>query len=757
MQMKRLITGLGMLLCLTGLAFATDYDIGGTATSQPDGTLTGTIHLTPHQVPPQPSGPVTWDPALVVPSITLSNGNLTMTQSHAAQSSNTYDAVRSTLSKSNGLRYFETTYQGTHGLKTGIANASTVLSGGEIGITDDTSIALQYGETQVRIHDQVVGTAPAVTEGQTMGVAVDMNANPHLIWFRNTNNPSVWNAGNGAAPGGSGGIPFSFACPCYVVGGAYHSATVTKAMTANYGVTAYKASIPTNYVNWDNTTPPPTEPPPVGGGGGGTHCATAKAGEYCISPTGNDSNNGQTYATAWKTPDHTLACGNRVWVGTGNYVNGEFVRKFKQPTGCANNLTGPNFAIFQCDKTYVGDCYIDAGPGANGIIFATTADVSVNNLLFSGFEVGAVGSTRNAWCVSASGQAKTMPDYIAVIDTYVHDCGDTGIAISGDHIAVISDAVILTGHHHGNSGGGCPSNISISPGPNSYRADEAGVPRIVAMGVFSMLAKANESCLDGHGIIFDTSWTGYVHNGKRVITQSMFLGNALQGIRWILNDGGSANESHNTVWGNGRLSPGGSTGDVPPVDWTESVWGGVWGTPSTIEDDLIVATTASSVSWNCSTGDQRNPCPQRYAIGLMWTKPTMNNSSFINTAAPTQNCFVYTDNGGSLPGHTACTAAQLGSGNVNTDPQFKNVGALPTSGTQINCSNKTRNGVAGLAAKTVYECMLKAGIIDGFTPQNASLASKGYQKPGACKPDPLYPPWLPVSEIPDGVITKPCQ
>jgi hypothetical protein len=34
--------------------------------------------------------------------------------------------------------------------------------------------------------------------------------------------------------------------------------TVSKAMTANFGVTPYKASIPNNFVNWDSTNPPPT-------------------------------------------------------------------------------------------------------------------------------------------------------------------------------------------------------------------------------------------------------------------------------------------------------------------------------------------------------------------------------------------------------------------------------------------------------------------------------------------------------------------
>src|ERR1700723_802852 len=42
---------------------------------------------------------------------------------------------------------------------------------------------------------------------------------------------------------------------------------------------------------------------------------------YYMSPTGSDSNNGLTAATAWATPNHAVVCGDVIVAAAGNYAS----------------------------------------------------------------------------------------------------------------------------------------------------------------------------------------------------------------------------------------------------------------------------------------------------------------------------------------------------------------------------------------------------------------------------------------------------
>ena len=57
-------------------------------------------------------------------------------------------------------------------------------------------------------------------------------------------------------------------------------------------------------------------------------------------------------------------------------------------------------------------------------------------------------------------------------------------------------------------------------------------------------------------------------------------------------------------------------------------------------------------------------------------------------------------------------------------------------------------------ATSVPQCL--AQLIADFTPQAAGTVGLGYQKPGACAPNPDWPTWIGPGDVPDGIITKPC-
>ena len=106
---------------------------------------------------------------------------------------------------------------------------------------------------------------------------------------------------------------------------------------------------------------------------------------------------------------------------------------------------------------------------------------------------------------------------------------------------------------------------------------------------------------------------------------------------------------------------------------------------------------------------------------------TLSNSYIWNSAAPQ---YVQAKDGQFPPTQTNIT---------NADPGF----ASPTPVTTApDCST----------AATVLACV--AAIRANFVPSGRAAAF-GYQPPGACSPDPLYPAWL-KGAIPDGLLTKPC-
>lgn len=145
----------------------------------------------------------TFNPADKSALITLSNGNLTGTGTTGGTGD---DLVRSTTSKTSGKLYFEGTMT-LNGAESalGVANSTASLTA-FLG-TDNNGVGL-YRSGKVYIGGSNTITGPSMNNGDIFGVAVDFGG--QLIWFRNNNASTVWNAGGTANPAtGIGGQSFA--------------------------------------------------------------------------------------------------------------------------------------------------------------------------------------------------------------------------------------------------------------------------------------------------------------------------------------------------------------------------------------------------------------------------------------------------------------------------------------------------------------------------------------------------------------------
>ena len=129
-----------------------------------------------------------------------------------------------------------------------------------------------------------------------------------------------------------------------------------------------------------------------------------------------------------------------------------------------------------------------------------------NNILVRGVLVTGGGSSYNCWGNSISSSSIPTGHHVALIDVGAEGCSFQGIVMPSDYVAVIGAIVIKNSFAAGYSGGGCPSNISLGGVRNQFNSSPG--THIYAGGIFSTLAHANDTCVDGHGIIYDMCFDG---------------------------------------------------------------------------------------------------------------------------------------------------------------------------------------------------------------------------------------------------------
>jgi hypothetical protein len=84
---------------------------------------------------------------------------------------------------------------------------------------------------------------------------------------------------------------------------------------------------------------------------------------YYMSPTGNDSQSGLSSSAAWRTPHHSLNCGDTIIAASGEYNNENLGRG---DWGTVNCPAGNNVAWLKC-ATF-DTCKVDVTAGNNQAI-----------------------------------------------------------------------------------------------------------------------------------------------------------------------------------------------------------------------------------------------------------------------------------------------------------------------------------------------------------------------------------------------------
>lgn len=180
----------------------------------------------------------TWSPTDKNSKITLSNANLTATNSSGV--SNARGGVRSNIGKTGGKWYWEQTFTYTDDV-VGVANETYSLAeyiGNEAGGWAYHRNGNKYHNYDAVLTGYAYGST--WTAGDVLSVAIDADANK--VWFAKN---GVWQAsGNPAA-----GTGFAFDNVTGTIFGAYgvHDDTGTQSTTANFGATSFAYTPPSGF------------------------------------------------------------------------------------------------------------------------------------------------------------------------------------------------------------------------------------------------------------------------------------------------------------------------------------------------------------------------------------------------------------------------------------------------------------------------------------------------------------------------------
>ena len=368
----------------------------------------------------------------------------------------------------------------------------------------------------------------------------------------------------------------------------------------------------------------------------------AAAGTWYVSGTGDDTHDGRSAASAFRTLQHAADLtrpGDRVLVRTGTYTNAK-----------------PGVAILTIVNSGTQDAWIhfEAYPGETptisfngwaGVQFGPTVSyvelrgftITGNNAhvrLDGALRQGKVGDPiYSGNCVAVDGRkgtATARPHHLRIAENTISDCGGGGItAIQADYITiennVVSDSAWYAIY-------GC-SGISLLENWNSD--DSAGYKMIVTgnrvYGNKELVPwiKAGK-ITDGEGIIVDTSRSPTLGNykGRTLVANNVVYGNGSAAIEVFRSD--HVDVVNNSTCGNVTNPPESGMGelnlnDVADVHVVNNIFSSAKG-----ENPLQVIANKPCgcfLGWNVYYGGEN------HAAGLRGTQDRSGDPLYVDPAA----------------------------------------------------------------------------------------------------------------------------
>jgi hypothetical protein len=488
-----------------------------------------------------------------------------------------------------------------------------------------------------------------------------------------------------------------------------HTLTSTVTATGSSGATASATSAPTV----------PIVAASSGGGSGSGAVSFVALHTYYMSPTGSDSNNGLTVATAWATPNHPVVCGDVIIAATGTYgylSNWGHVSNCPSTSGGIDGTGGIYFAVLLCGGSDLTSC-ADRGQR-----------IAASNWAAEGF--ASTNPTGFCHLADASATNTTQYAFVAFINEIARNCDDgytTGDGGKNHNVpgnGVDEFAVIGSIAQNANQDPICVAAID-DPGPSASRPF-AGT-HVIFDGNFGINNAGAPNCqIDGEAMMFDT-FDAHGYNGQAVIENNIAYLSARYGINLFQQHYNPSTAPmfvfNNTLFANNSttysLNDNGGCGDL-------NSQGVANGYVVKLYSNIVQTKYArrGGVSTNCYV----------YAAlegGLYsdtWGGAGLQNI-FLGEAG---HCASSCDSTNSVVAFNTTYATAFGSNAaIYENPGFANTADLLANHTGApTCAGFT----------TTTACM--APVIADLTATASGTAGKGYQRPGACAPDPYYPTWL---------------
>jgi hypothetical protein len=443
----------------------------------------------------------------------------------------------------------------------------------------------------------------------------------------------------------------------------------------------------------------------------------AKASTYYLSPSGSDSNSGQSANAPWVSPNHSLNCGDVIVAAPGtNYSATNF---YTGKWGNVNCPAGNSVAWLTCAT-------FDACKISNSANQGMWVDKSYWGV--EGWEVTTSASDAYGTCFMAAPRWSSPVEihHIIFANDVANGCSQSGFS-AVNHGSIGVDYFTVLGSIAYNAAQGsatCSSGISVY---QPVQSDSSAGTHIYVAGNFSYgninpAECAGRSATDGEGIIFDTfdgSQGGLrtPYAAQAVATNNILIGNGSKGIEVFNNSAGNSHAAiyikQNTVWGN--LS-----------DQHQS-WLGCG-------EVALNVTKNTQVSGNLISTKSATGCGGHPIYALAVSNIDGSNSVTNNVAYGYNGYNDFSYNAGSF---------QWGSTNrFGTNPSFTN----PVTPGAPQCG-----GTANVPG-----CM--GSVIANFVPKASAAQGFGYQRPSSSPvQDSLFPRWLCSANVPAGLVTMGCS